>query len=284
MLAVPVVMAGLVYLLKGTAAGRGIGARRENIERARLSGVPVRRLSTGVWVLAALLSTLSAILTLPISGSVHGAAGEPTLLLPALAAAVLARMTSLPRAALAAIGLGVLQQAVFWTTGRAGLIDLAYLIVILVGLSLQRDRSTRAESGALSSWVRVGDVPPIPAALRRLPEVVWSRRLALRRRSRSWCCCPGRSMSVQQLSLLGTITAVYALVALSLVVLTGWTGQISLGQFAIVGVGAVAAGNLLAEAHAPTSSWRCSARRPPGSSPRSRWACRPCGSGASSSR
>ena len=57
-------------------------------------------------------------------------------------------------------------------------------------------------------------------------------------------------MSVQQLSLLGTMTAVYALVALSLVVLTGWTGQISLGQFAIVGVGAVAAGNLLAEAHA----------------------------------
>lgn len=97
MLAVPVVMAGLVYLLKGTAAGRAIRGASENIERARLSGVPVRRLSTAVWVLAALLSTLSAILTLPISGTVRGAAGEPTLLLPALAAAVLARMTSLPR-------------------------------------------------------------------------------------------------------------------------------------------------------------------------------------------
>ena len=248
-LAVPVVMAGLVFLVKGTAVGRGIRGASENIERARLSGVPVRHLSTGVWVLAALLSTLSAILALPVSGTVRGAAGEPTLLLPALAAAVLARMTSLPMAALSAIGLGVLQQSVFWTTGRAGLIDLAYLIVILVALPLQRDRSTRAESGALSSWVRVGDVPPIPAALRRLPEVVWSRRLlyvgvlgvVLLFRS---------AMSVQQLSLLGTVTVVYALVALSLVVLTGWTGQISLGQFAIVGVGAVAAGNLLAEAHA----------------------------------
>ncbi|MEW6477024.1 MAG: ATP-binding cassette domain-containing protein [Actinomycetota bacterium] len=248
MLAVPVVMAGLVWLLKGTAAGRGIRGASENIERARLSGVPVRRLSTGVWVLAALLSTLAAILALPISGTVRGAAGEPTLLLPALAAAVLARMTSLPQAALAAIGLGVLQQSVFWTTGRAGLIDLAYLIVILVALPLQRDRSTRAESGALSSWVRAGDVPPIPAPLRRLPEVVWSRRLL-------YVAVLGvvllfrAGMSVQQLSLLGTVTAVYALVALSLVVLTGWTGQISLGQFAIVGVGAVAAGNLLAEAH-----------------------------------
>ena len=249
MLAVPVVMAGLVYLLKGTAVGRGIRGASENIERARLSGVPVRRLSTGVWVLAALLSTLSAILALPISGSVRGAAGEPTLLLPALAAAVLARMTSLPRAALAAIGLGVLQQAVFWTTGRAGLIDLAYLIVILVGLSLQRDRSTRAESGALSSWVRAGDGAPIPAPLRRLPEVVWSRRL-LYAAVLGLVVLARSAMSIQQLSLLGTITVVYALVALSLVVLTGWTGQISLGQFAIAGVGAVAAGNLLAEAHA----------------------------------
>ncbi len=248
-LAVPVVMAGLVYLLKGTAAGRGIRGASENIERARLSGVPVRHLSTGVWVLAALLSTLSAILALPISGTVRGAAGEPTLLLPALAAAVLARMTSLPTAALAAIGLGVLQQSVFWTTGRAGLIDLAYLIVILVALPLQRDRSTRAESGALSSWVRIGDVAPIPAALRRLPEVVWSRRL-LYAGVLGVVLLFRAAMSVQQLSLLGTITVVYALVALSLVVLTGWTGQISLGQFAIVGVGAVAAGNLLAEARA----------------------------------
>jgi ABC-type branched-subunit amino acid transport system ATPase component/ABC-type branched-subunit amino acid transport system permease subunit len=249
MLAVPAVMGGLVYLLKGTAAGRGIRGASENIERARLSGVPVRHLSTGVWVLAALLSTLSAILTLPISGTVRGAAGEPTLLLPALAAAVLARMTSLPQAALAAIGLGVLQQSVFWITGRAGLIDLAYLIVILVALPLQRDRSTRAESGALSSWVRVGDVPPIPAALRRLPEVMWSRRL-LYAGVLGVVLLLRAAMSVQQLSLLGTITVVYALVALSLVVLTGWTGQISLGQFAIVGVGAVAAGNLLAEARA----------------------------------
>lgn len=249
MLAVPVVMAGLVYLLKGTAVGRGIRGASENIERARLSGVPVRQLSTAVWVLAALLSTLSAILALPISGSVRGAAGEPTLLLPALAAAVLARMTSLPMAALSAIGLGVLQQSVFWITGRAGLIDLAYLVVILVALPLQRDRSTRAESGALSSWVRAGDVAPIPTVLRRLPEVVWSRRL-LYAGVLGVVLLVRAAMSVQQLSLLGTITVVYALVALSLVVLTGWTGQISLGQFAIVGVGAVAAGNLLAEARA----------------------------------
>src|SRR5205807_8671150 len=139
-------------------------------------------------------------------------------------------MRSLPKAAAAAIGLGVLQQSVFWTTGRAGQIDVAYLVVILVALPLQRDRSTRAEAGALSSWVRAGDVAPIPAPLRCLPEVVWSRRF-LYAAAVVAVLVFRASVSVEQLSLLGTVTAVYALVALSLVVLTGWTGQISLGQF-----------------------------------------------------
>jgi branched-chain amino acid transport system permease protein len=45
---------------------------------------------------------------------------------------------------------------------------------------------------------------------------------------------------------LGVITAcfIYALIALTLVVLTGWAGQISLAQFSFVGVGAFTAGHL----------------------------------------
>jgi branched-chain amino acid transport system permease protein len=38
---------------------------------------------------------------------------------------------------------------------------------------------------------------------------------------------------------------IWSMVGLSLVVLTGWGGNVSLGQFAIVGVGAMTAGNLL---------------------------------------
>jgi branched-chain amino acid transport system permease protein len=47
-------------------------------------------------------------------------------------------------------------------------------------------------------------------------------------------------------SLLGNVTsgAVYATIALTLIVLTGWSGQISLAQFSFVGVGAFTAGHL----------------------------------------
>ena len=37
------------------------------------------------------------------------------------------------------------------------------------------------------------------------------------------------------------VAVIYAIVGVSLVILTGWAGQISLGQFAISGVGAAEA-------------------------------------------
>ena len=43
----------------------------------------------------------------------------------------------------------------------------------------------------------------------------------------------------------GSIMVIWAMVGLSLVVLTGWGGQISLGQFAIVGAASIVAGNLV---------------------------------------
>ncbi len=42
-----------------------------------------------------------------------------------------------------------------------------------------------------------------------------------------------------------TFAVIWSLVAVSLVVLTGWGGNISLGQFGIVGVGAMTAGELM---------------------------------------
>src|SRR6202008_2816256 len=49
---------------------------------------------------------------------------------------------------------------------------------------------------------------------------------------------------------LASVLIVYAIAGVSLVVLTGWAGQISLGQFAFVGVGAGVAGALITHAGA----------------------------------
>ena len=41
---------------------------------------------------------------------------------------------------------------------------------------------------------------------------------------------------------LAAAVAIYAIIAVSLVILTGWAGEISLGQVAFVAIGAAAAG------------------------------------------
>ena len=245
LLVVPLVLLLLVTFLRGSAVGVGIRAASANAERAMLLGIPVRRLCTVVWAVAAVLSALAAMLAAPLVGSGTASTG-PAVLLPALAAAVLARMESLPGALLAGIGVGVFEQAVFWNTSRSSLVDVGLLVAVLGGLLLQRERLSRADDGPATSWSAATETPPVPSRLAHLPEVVWGRR-ALYAVALAVAVAAPNLGSPSQVSLLGSVTLVYAIVALSLVVLTGWAGQISLGQFAIAGLGATVTGDLVAK-------------------------------------
>ena len=241
---VPVVAGALAWFLTRTSLGVAIRAASENAERALVLGIPVRRLSTIVWAVAAALSALAVMLTAPIQALPPTVLAGPALLLPALAAAVLARMEHLPTAFIAGVGIGVLQQVTFWTTSRSSATDVAFLLVIMGALLLQRDRLSRADDASASSWLATGETTPIPAELRSLPEVVWARRAVMAALAIVALVVP-LLLSVSQVNLVGTVALVYALIGVSLVVLTGWSGQLSLGQFALAGVGGVVASNLL---------------------------------------
>jgi branched-chain amino acid transport system permease protein len=243
---VPVVLALMTLFLRRSSVGVGIRASAANAERAMLLGIPVRRLSTVVWAVAAVLSALSAMLSAPLIGSGSNFTSGPGLLLPALAAAVLARMESLPRAMVAGIAVGVFQQGVFWNYSKASLVDVGLLFAILLGLLLQRDKLSRSDDALGASWSAAGETPPVPTPIAKLPEIVWGRRLLYVAVLALAIVVPN-SMSPSQISLLGSVTLVYAVVAISLVVLTGWAGQISLGQFAIAGLGAVVCGDLVSK-------------------------------------
>jgi branched-chain amino acid transport system permease protein len=244
LIVVPAVGLGLAWFLRRTALGTAIRATSENAERAMLLGLPVRRLSTAVWAIAAALSALTIMLTAPIQPVPPTVLAGPTLLLAPLAAAVLAKMENLPVAFAAGVAAGVLQQVTFWNTSRGSLTDVAFLAVILVGLLAQKHQLTRAEDAATSSWVGATETPAIPTELRSLPEVVWGRRALMGLAGAIAVGLPF-VLTVSQISLVGTIAVTYAVVGVSLVILTGWAGQLSLGQFAIAGVGAVAAANVL---------------------------------------
>jgi branched-chain amino acid transport system permease protein len=239
---VPPVIAALAWFLLKTDSGAAVRAAAENRERALLLGIPIQKLSTLVWIISGGLAAFTAIMKAPFAGSVSTALGGPTLLLPALAAAVVAKMESLPRAFIAGIGLGVLEQLVFWNTGKASTIDVAFLVVIIVALLTQKVSISRAQASGAGTWSLAGVLRPIPSELRALPEIRVAR-IALPAIALVLAVLVPRGMDASDQILL-SVAAVWGMVAVSLVVLTGWGGNISLGQFAIVGVGAIVAGNI----------------------------------------
>src|SRR3954453_17635060 len=169
---VPLACAGLMIFLRKSRAGIAIRASSESSDRAAMLGIPVKQLNTLVWVLASGLSGLGVLLRLPIQGVNIGAPLGPSLLLRALAAAVIGRMESLPRTLGAALVLGVIEQAVLFKTGSTVVVDGVYFAVILVALLVNRPKDgDRAADRDASSWAAAGVGRPIPKVLRKLPEV-----------------------------------------------------------------------------------------------------------------
>jgi branched-chain amino acid transport system permease protein len=207
--------------------------------------VPVRRLQTIVWALAGALSTASFITKAPFGGFVPAATAlvGASAILPGLAAAVIARFQSLPVALAAGIGLGLAEWTIRWNVTAESIFDVTFLVVILVTLLLRKVNVTRAETGE-SSWDSAGVLKPIPSQLRDVAEVKWARRGIAAVVALIAIFVP-LAMTPSTVTTL-TFAVVWCLVGISLVVLTGWGGNISLGQFGIVGLASMAAANLMA--------------------------------------
>jgi len=241
--AVPLVAGALAWMLLRTSAGIAIRASAENNDRALLLGIPVTTLHSLVWAIAGAMATLTFLLRAPIVGSVSSAALGPTVLLPALTAALIARMESLPRAVVAAMVLGALEGIIRWNWPPET-VDVVNLAVILVALLVQRSGASRAHD-ADGTWQDTAAAKPLDERLAALPvvriaKVVGALVVAGAVVWLPFLVGPSAINSV-------SISVIWAIVGVSLVAMTGWNGQISLGQFAIVGVGAIVAGNLMSK-------------------------------------
>ncbi|MGO9560516.1 MAG: ABC transporter permease [Acidimicrobiales bacterium] len=237
-----VIAAALAVFMRRSKYGLAIRAASENGERAVLLGVPVPRLDTIVWVLAAVLSTVAILLQTPVvgfSGFQTVTASSDDVLIRILAAAVIGRMESMPRTAVAAIAIGIFDAGATWTYSNTTFVDATLVIVVIAALLLQRRSYGGMAASDQSAWRSVASVRPIPRALLALPEVRWSLRAGRCVLAAAAILLP--LMLSDSQTYLASIVLIYAIVGLSLLVLTGWTGQISLGQFGIAGLaGAVA--------------------------------------------
>src|SRR5205085_7975124 len=87
----PLLLAGLALFLRGTDIGIAVRASAERSDRAALLGIPVRRLGTLVWVIAAVLSYCGVFLSSSIFGVSAAGTLSPQALIFALGALVLGR-------------------------------------------------------------------------------------------------------------------------------------------------------------------------------------------------
>lgn len=235
-IAVPVLALGLTWFLSRTLIGTAIRGAASNPEASRLMGINVRMLSTLVWLIAGGLSAAAAMIVRPLEGMpVNAGAGslDARLLTVALAAALVARMKSMPIAILAGVVLGVIERILLvnmpGTPGAmSGVVLLVVLIAALWSVGVSDGRATRwsfaSAREALDDRVRSSWLGRHLDHLSLLALAIFAFVLPL------LVTKPSRQQLFAQV-------AVFALVALSVTVLTGWGGQLSLGQFAFAGLG-----------------------------------------------
>ena len=108
----PLMMVGVAWFLARSRYGLAIRASAERGDRAAMLGIPVGRLNTLVWTIAAAMSFVALFLRSGIIGVPVGYAAGFSALLQSLAALVIGRLERLPTVAAAAVALGLLESGV----------------------------------------------------------------------------------------------------------------------------------------------------------------------------
>ena len=238
---VPVVVTGLWWLLGHTGFGESVRASASNADLARMSGISPKLVSTAVWSIAGFLSAVAILLTATERGSTDLVSVGPDTLLRGMAAALVGGMVSFPRAALGAVAIGVVDRLLFFHfPGETGLVQFLLFVVVVVLVARVSAREADAGDDGFRFAPRAAPVPERLAGrwwVRNLSRVVAGLALAVALVAPLLTDLSSRHQTWAQV-------LAFAICAVSVTVLTGWAGQLSLGQMAFAGFGALTAAAL----------------------------------------
>jgi len=224
------VVLGLVY--RRTGFGRATTAVAENTRSAAALGISPDRIAAINWAAAAMLAALGAILISSLSGFFNPET-LTLLVIPALAAALVGSFTSFPLALLGGLAIGIVGSEMGRYVHATGWAEAGPFLVIIVVLV--------ARGTALPLRGQVADrAASLGSGKIRLPWVVASACVIVV----IWVA------SVNWVDAI-TTTALAGMVLLSLVVVTGYAGQVSLAQYTLAGFGAWVTSRLVATQGVP---------------------------------
>lgn len=227
-LLVTVVLAALLYfLLQRTSFGTATRAVVDNRELAGLIAINPNRVGQATWVISTIFAAISGILLTTQQGLVVYAL--PTLVLYAFSSAVLGRLVSLPLAFAGSIALGVIQDVLqkYGSTGTLANVEASIPYFALLALLV----------------IYGSRLKEVRSSLRSLPDP--GRYFDRERFTLPWGIASAVVAGVVLPMLFsGPIqhdiaeAMAFSIIALTVVVLTGWTGQISIAQMSFAGIGA----------------------------------------------
>jgi len=244
------VVAALVAVFRWSAIGLQMRAVVESRRLAQLEGVNSARVAAVAWALSSTLAGLAGVLMLPQSQTLDPTTtlSFTTLLVAGLTAAALASFRSLPLALMWSIVLGIVQNLLVWLLPAGSVVQqnvaqaLPFVVLVAVLLFNPRLRNLEQSTDPMASV----DPPPPPPSVqvrdRRLDiPVKWSWRLLLAGfvvSSLTWI--PDNWVFPFALGI------VFSIIFLSVTLMTGLAGQLSLCQATFAGVGGFAAGQMAA--------------------------------------
>jgi ABC-type branched-subunit amino acid transport system ATPase component/ABC-type branched-subunit amino acid transport system permease subunit len=234
LLAIGIAVTVALSLLQGhTRVGAAARAAAENELAVATLGWSPNLLATASWAMGGALAGLAGALIVPLTGLV--VTNIAFLIVPALAAALLGGFASFYGTFAGALGVGILEALIqrYWTqTGATSAVPFLVIVVVLVvnGRSLP----LRGHINEKLSRLGTGEIRLGPA----LVGVLGGALLMGLVFSTTWVDAFTVSLST-------------GLIFLSVVVVTGYAGQLSLAQYALAGLGAYFAGRLISGAGFP---------------------------------
>lgn len=220
----------LSAVFRRTRFGTAVRAVATSEPGAVLSGISPARTAAPVWMLASILAGFAVVLIEPIAGL--DPTTTPLLIVPALAAALVGGLASFGATTAAGLGIGMLQSLLLgyavqpsttwipdWipTTGVQQAVPVLIILLVLVGRGDPLPRRGAVAEGRLPA-------SPEPRHL-----LVWTVLLSGSTVIVLFTSGPRIRQAV-------IVSLIAALLSLSIVVITGFVGQISLAQFALAGV------------------------------------------------
>jgi sulfate-transporting ATPase len=202
-------------------------AAAENELAASTLGWSPNRLATVNWAIGGAMAGAAGALIVPLTGLL--VATLTLLVVPALAAALLGRFDSFGGTLLGATGIGIIQSLIvrYWSqTGAADAVP--FLVIILVLVITGRSLPLRSHVSERLPSIGRGLIRPVPLLL-GFVLVAFCMLFVF---NGNWQAA-------------FTVTFAASTVFLSVVVVTGYAGQISLAQYALAGLGAFVAGRLI---------------------------------------